>query len=232
MQVLKDRHFFSSIGGGHGDLTLPTLNLLRPTHLFWQATCIWWREWVGVLFLNLVWLLLQLTIVLGPPATAVLYTISQRMVNDEPWDFQDIWRLLKQMFWPAWKWALPNGLLLVVLVTNFYAYQQFQGHGWIALRLMWGLLLIGWFGANLFYWPFWCAQADRSLKTTYANVGRLFLAHPGIVIMVMVVSAIILTLSLSLVFLLAAGVMGWIALLGVLTVQQALAAQNNNRIEE
>lgn len=195
---------------------------MNPFTNMGRAFRIWWREWVGIMFLNLLWLLLQLMIVPGPPATAVLFAICQRMVDDEPWDIRDLWPLFRQMFWPAWKWAIPNLILLLVLVANFYAYQDVQGAGWIALRLFWGFALAGWFILNLFYWPFWLAQEDRSLKTTYTNAGRLFVLQPLPVMVIAIVTVIVLTISASLVFLLAAGVMGWIALVAILTVQQSL----------
>ncbi|WP_420631001.1 hypothetical protein [Candidatus Leptofilum sp.] len=178
-----------------------------------------------MMFLNLVWLLLQLTIVLGPPATAVLYTLSKKMVDEEPWDFQDVWRLLRELFWPAWKWAVPNLVVLLVVVANFYTYQGFQGGGWMALRLFWGAFLISWFILNLFFWPFWLVQENRSLRTTYTNAARLFILHPLTVIVIAILTGIVFTVSASLVFLLAAGVMGWLALAGIIAVQGSLALQ-------
>lgn len=203
---------------------------MNPFTILGRAFQIWWREWVGMMFLNLLWFLLQLTIVLGPPATAVLFAICQKMVDDEPWDIQDVWRLYRQLFWPAWKWAIPNLLLISVLVANFYAYQGEQGGAWIGLRLFWGFFLAGWLILNLFYWPFWLVQEDRSLKTTYANAGRLFVLQPVTVLLFTFVAGIVITISFSLVFLLAAGVMGWIALAAIVTVQRSLRLNKRGEV--
>ncbi len=196
---------------------------MNPLRIVSQTCQLWWQEWVGILCLNLLWLLLQLPLVTGPPATAVLYAICQKMIHHIPWDVGDVGQLLRCMFWPAWKWALPSMLILLVLAANFYAYQAFQGRGWIALRLFWGLLLALWFTLNLFFWPFWLVQEDQSLKTTYKNVVRLLVLHPWTVIMLTAIAGFLLAISFSMVFLLAIGSMGWLALAGSITVHRSLA---------
>ncbi len=82
--------------------------------------------------------------------------------------------------------------------------------------------LIIWVILNFFYWPFWLAQADKSLKTTYANCGRFLLLNPFPAVTVVVLGVVLLLLSLvtTLPFFLA--VMGWLSLLGVTAVEMSL----------
>ena len=112
--------------------------MIRPFTIIIHALRLWWRDWIGMILLNILWLALQIPIVTGPPATAVLYAIAQRIHRGEYWEMQELWPLLRELFWPAWRWALPNGLFLGVLAVNLYAYQNAEGAGWLFLRLVWG----------------------------------------------------------------------------------------------
>ncbi|MCA9969335.1 MAG: DUF624 domain-containing protein [Anaerolineales bacterium] len=176
-----------------------------------------------MILLNILWVLLQVPLVTGPPATAVLYAMARKMHDGEVWEMQETWRLLRQLFWPAWRWALPNLLVGGALVWNFYAFQAASGGLWIALRLAWGLLLLLWLLLNLFYWPFWLAQTDKSLRTTYANAARFLLRHPGAGLLLGGTAVLVLLLSLRFVLPLTAGAVCWLALVGVTAVSRALA---------
>lgn len=198
-------------------------NIMNPFQILWRALKLWWRDWIGILFLNLVWFVLQIFIVTGPPATAVLYSIGQRMHDDEVWDVPDTIRLLRELFWPAWRWALPNLIIGAAIVGNFYAYREFSGMIWTAVRLFWGAVALVWFLLNCFFWPFWLAQEDKSLKTTYANVFRFFLLQPWTTLLLLAVAGIVLGVSARFVFPLTVGVVMWLVLVGVTAVSQSLA---------
>ena len=196
---------------------------MNPLRVLGHASRLWWKEWIGMILLNILWVLLQAPIVTGPPATAVLYAIARKVYQDEVWELQDLWALLRQLFWPAWKWALPNLLILAVLVGNFYLYQDAAGMGWLALRLAWGTLLLLWFMLNLFYWPFWLAQTDKSLRTTYANSGRFLLRHGWAALVLAIVGGLVLTVSVWTAVPLSAGTVCWLVLVGETAVSRSLA---------
>jgi hypothetical protein len=183
---------------------------------------LWSRELVLLTFFNLAWLVLQIPIVTGPPATAAMYTHARRIVDGEFVSPGDGLLALRQMFWPALKWGAPNLVIAVVFGVNFLFYAGAPGAGWAALRWLWGLLALVWFGLNLFYWPFWLAQSDRRLVTTYRNAAVFVLKAP-----VFALTLVILSLGLALSSLLTAlplvtVMMPWLALMGVLAVDEAL----------
>jgi len=198
--------------------------MINPFRVLIHAARLWWRDWIGMILLNILWLALQIPIVTGPPATAVLYAIAQRIHEDEYWEMQELWPLLRELFWPAWRWALPNVILLLALAVNFYAYQNVAGAGWAILRLVWGALLILWLMLNLFYWPFWLSQADKSWRTTMANCGRFLLLNPWPSLILSLFALILLAVSLLTGVLLAAGAVCLLALVGETAVQRALKA--------
>jgi hypothetical protein len=63
-----------------------------------------------------------------------------------------------------------------VAAFNLLAYAEAAGV-WNALRMVWVVALVLWGSLNLFYWPFWLAQDDKSMWNTYANCGRFFAAE-------------------------------------------------------
>ncbi|MCK4488747.1 MAG: hypothetical protein KAU23_00720 [Anaerolineales bacterium] len=203
--------------------------MIKPFSVIIHALRLWWRDWIGMILLNILWFALQIPIVTGPPATAVLYTIAQRSYEDENWELQELWPLLRELFWPAWRWALPNGLFLGVMAVNLYAYQSAEGIGWQFLRLFWGMLLAAWLALNLFYWPFWLNQEDKSLSATYANCGRFFLLNPLPAIILVVFCAGLVVVSVLITVPLAAGAVCLLAVVGITAVQGSLALQREKK---
>ncbi len=179
-----------------------------------------------MVFLNILWVLLQIPIVTGPPATAVLYAISQKAHDEELWELQELWPMLRHYFWPAWKWAIPNLLVGVALLGNFYQYQAATGNSWVVLRLVWGVVAVVWFMLNLFYWPFYLAQNDQSLTTTYANSGRFLLLNPWSSLFLALCCALVLYLSARMTIPLMVGVACWVVLVSITAVQEGLRQKN------
>jgi len=75
---------------------------------------------------------------------------------------------------------------------------------------------------NLFYWPFWLAQEQHSPQLTFRN-SFLFLAkRPGLALTLVLISALLIVISVLTTLPLAAALMAWLALVGVLAVDEAL----------
>lgn len=187
-----------------------------------RALRLWWDEWVPFLTLNAVWFLLQLPVITGPPATAALYAMVRESYDGVYWGPRDAWAAFRRLFWPAWRWGLPNLLLLVVALFNFAAYWNSPGLSWTLLRLLWGLTLFAWFGLNLFYWPFWLAQEDKSLRTTYANAARFFLLNPSAGLLLTALSILLTLASLVLTLPFTLALACWLACIGTVAVQSSL----------
>ncbi|MCD4671266.1 MAG: hypothetical protein K8R77_01270 [Anaerolineaceae bacterium] len=204
--------------------------MIKPFSIIVHALRLWWRDWIGMIFLNILWFALQIPIVTGPPATAVLYTIAQRSYKDEYWEMSELCPLLRELFWPAWRWALPNGVFLGVMAVNLYAYQGAAGTGWLFLRLVWGMLLAAWSALNLFYWPFWLNQKDKSLRVTYANCGRFFLLNPLPATILAFFCVALMTVSVLLTVPLVAGAVCLLALVGITAIQNSLALQKGKNV--
>jgi uncharacterized membrane protein YesL len=196
--------------------------MLRALFIAGLALRVWWREVYLLTFFNLAWLVLQLPIVTGPPATAAMYAIARRIADDELLTPRHGWDALRHMFLPAWKWGAVNLAIVIVTVFNFWAYQNATGPGWTVLRLAWATIALGWFAGNLFYWPFWLAQDDRSMRTTWRNSFLFVAKRPGLALTLTLLSAVLIAASLATTLPLATLLMAWLALLGVLAVNEEL----------
>ena len=196
--------------------------MIRAFSIVGQAFRLWWQEFMLLIFFNLIWLALQIPIVTGPPATAAMYVIARQLASGELIEPRHGLNALRRMFAPAWMWGAINLLIVGAVVGNFWFYQSATGWLWIGLRLVWGVIALGWFAINLFYWPFWLAQEQHSLQLTFRN-SFLFLAkRPGLAITLMLMSALLIVVSVLTTLPLATALMAWLALIGVLAVEEAL----------
>lgn len=187
-----------------------------------RAFRLWWSEFLLLIFFNLVWLVLVIPVVTGPPATAAMYVIARRLADGELVEPRHGLDALRGMLGPAWMWGAVNLLIVGVLLGNFWLYQSNTGWFWTGLRLMWGAIALGWFAINLFYWPFWLAQENRSPKLTFRN-SFLFLAkNPGLALTSVLASAFLIVISVLTTLPFATALMTWLALIGVLSVEEAL----------
>lgn len=196
--------------------------MIQPFRVMGQAFKLWWDEWFIFTVLNIGWLLAQLLIVTGPPATAVIFAMSRRSMAGDFWDHRDVWSAFLRLFWPAWRWAALNLVVIGVAVFNLLAYEANDGSIWRWLRFVWVVALVIWGSLNLFYWPFWLAQSDKSIRTTYANCGRFLLLNlwqaPLLVLFctLLALVSVLTTLPFSL------ALVVWLALLGGTAVQHSM----------
>jgi hypothetical protein len=196
--------------------------MTRAFSIIGQVFRLWWREFMLLIFFNLIWLALQIPIVTGPPATAAMYVIARQLADGELIEPRHGLNALRRMFAPAWVWGALNLLIVGAVAGNFWFYQSATGWLWIGLRLVWGVIALGWFAINLFYWPFWLVQEQHSLGLTFRN-SFLFLAkRPGLALTLMLMSALLIVVSVLTTLPLATALMAWLALIGVLAVEEAL----------
>jgi uncharacterized membrane protein YesL len=113
-------------------------------------------------------------------------------------------------------------VILIPLFANFVFYQQQEGTAWAILRLVWGMLGMFWFAVNLFYWPFWLAQSDQRVVTTLRNSALLVLKAPFFAFTLAIACGLLILGSYIVAIPIAAALMAWIALIGVVAVDEEL----------
>ena len=111
--------------------------MTSPLYIVSRAFRVWWQEVVVLLVLNAVWFVLQIPVITGPPATAVVYAMTRRSLDGEYWNLRDAWRAFRDLFWPAWRWGLLNLTVWTAGIWNLVAYWHAPGAPWFGLRLLW-----------------------------------------------------------------------------------------------
>jgi len=102
--------------------------MLQTLKLFGLAIRKWWKEFLFLLALNFLWLLAQMTVILGPPSTVALYIVTQHVLDGSIVDFGDFWRAIKGNFVNSWIWGrciLSRAALRMDLFGANVVYHQF-----------------------------------------------------------------------------------------------------------
>lgn len=211
--------------------------MIQALKFLTRSIRLWWESAIPLTLYNIAWLLLQIPIVTGPPATAAMFAIARKIRESEFLSPSDGWQILRQMFFPALKWGAVNLVLGLVTLANLIGYQQATGLPWVLLRLIWIILLILLYITNLFYWPLWLAQYDRRMVNTYRNALVLMLKRPGLVFSLAFFLFLLIGSSLLILIPIIVFLMAWIALSSELVVhdfvQGELKAQHiENRTPE
>ncbi len=202
---------------------------MNPFSILAFALRRWWDEYISVLLISALWLPAQVLIIPGPPATATLFALARRTYDGEYWNARDAWATFKALFVPAWLWALPNIAVIGLALYNISTFWNVPGGVWSGLRLLWVAGLLVWLALNLFYWPFWLAAADKSMRNTYANCARFWLLHPGAAFILFLVCLIAGAVSLPFALPLVLGIVFLIALVAETAVRRSL--EQNTRYE-
>lgn len=196
---------------------------MNPFAIAARAFQWWWDEWVVLILLNTAWLVLQIPVITGPPATAVVYALTRRTCNGEYWGLREGGQAMKQLFGPAWRWGALNGVLFFIAFYNLLTYWQTTAVFWQFLKGLWLAAIFVWFTLNLFYWPFWLSQEEKSMAVTYANSGRFLLLHPWTALGLGLCCTAVVLITLATKLPVIVGVFCWLALVGEIAVRRSLA---------
>lgn len=186
--------------------------------LFGIAFRLWWRELLPLSLLNIIWFAFQVPIITAPIATAVVYMVARRVIDEEFVGLRDALQAIREVALPALLWGAVNLMVAIIVIGNFWIYRDQAGAGWALVRVVWGGVGLGWFIVNLFYWPFWLAAEKPRLWTTMRNSAVFVVRRPTVGLLsvaIFVVSAL-----LTLPFVVAA--MTFAALFGLVAVDSDL----------
>ena len=192
-----------------------------PFRVIGWAVRDWWRDWVNMAALNLAWLLCWLTLLLGPPATFVLYAVIHDYVQGRSFELRETPALLRRYALKSWLWLLANLLVAGGLWLNLQFYTQ--GTLWAtALRAL--SILVGalWLAVQFYALPYLLEQKRLSLRQATRNAFLTVLASPFYTLVLVGFTLVLVLVSVRLVVLLFLGVPPLIAVLGVHAVAERL----------
>lgn len=153
-----------------------------PISVLRQALRDYWDEMFNLMLCNVLWLVAQLLVVTGPPATAALFYVTNLVAHGQVAKVSEFWHGLKQYFVVGWKWGGLNILVILILANSVYFYSLgvVPGLAGFTLLLLSVLLLVGWLVTQLYAFPFWLEQSDKRIWVALRN-GLVLQAHNALV---------------------------------------------------
>jgi len=157
-------------------------------------------NWLVVLVaINIMWVLLSLTVILIPPATAGLFHVALQVTRGEGPTVTTFLVGMRRWFLHSYLW----GLLLVAYVVVSLAALSFYSASTSLLAdllLVLAALVIGFVGAmQLYFWPYMMLQEKPGFLVAQRNAAFTLLGDPLAALVNVGVSVMLLALSLVLV---------------------------------
>lgn len=149
---------------------------------FTRAVQDWWYGLIPFAALNMLWLLLVLTVVAGPPATAAMLGVARDAAVGEGAEAKNFFIYLRRFFWRAWGFGLLTALGSLILVTDMRFYAGVTGgNPMLANMGAWLLfyVLVLWIECLLVAWPLMVNQPEMSIRDVMRNAAILTLRMPG-----------------------------------------------------
>jgi hypothetical protein len=194
----------------------------------WQVigrACIdWWDSWFDLLGVVVVWLLAQLTIVFGPPATFGLYHVVYHLVNGESLGIRGLIDGGRKYFGVAWLWNIINLAMLITLYFNVTFYSQFTTDWRYFLQFLFIILIFIWLSGQFYALPFFHEQVEARILISLRSGVLMALAAPFFTFLLMVVAAVLVVLCGILVLPIFLGIPAIVPILGARAVQNRLVA--------
>lgn len=137
-----------------------------------------WQELWTILVVHLLFVLGNLLVIPGPPATLALFFYGNRIAHGEVAGLPDFLKAMRQYWGPAWRWGLLNLLVLGLLAGDYYFTGMLAGPTRTG-RFLQGLyiaLLAAWLLLQFFLPPFLFEQERPSvlqaLRNAFVFAGR------------------------------------------------------------
>lgn len=165
--------------------------------VFWETVRDWYNGMVGLAAINFVWLMLSLTVILLPPATAGLAVITHSLAHGTGAHFSDFWPGMRRYAWLSYRWALANAAVVAIVAVCFTFYGAAGSVLGVLLQTLFASAGLVWLATQFYVWPFLMEQEDKRLRLALKNALFLTLANPvytfillGIAVLGLVISAI------------------------------------------
>jgi uncharacterized membrane protein YesL len=190
-----------------------------------------WKELWTILVVNGLWLIANLLIFPGPPATLALHWYSNQLAHEEAVDHTDYWHAIKRFFKLGWRWGIANLLIVAFLVGDYWI--TYQAQDFSGKKLVLGLyvaLLIFWLLMQFYALPFLFEQTELKLSQAWNNALVLISRNlPFVIILALSVSLIMVLGTLLFLFSVFFGPV-FLSLAGNFAVQDRLQTNQFNHL--
>jgi len=207
----------------------------KPWSVIGKVIRDYWDEMFNLMLCNMLWLLAQVLIIPGPPATAALFYVTNRVAHGQFARLPEFREGFKRFFWSSWKWGGLNLLVILIFVyaSVFYGLGDFpQPYGFM---LMWVnmLLLVGWLFTQLFAFPFWLQQSDKRIGLALRNAMIIQGQNVGLTLMAFALAVVVIVLTVVFPVLVGMLTIAFLTLLGnTIVVAQIKALEGDGESED
>jgi hypothetical protein len=145
-----------------------------------------WKELWTILIIQLLFILGQLLIVTGPPATVALFFYGNRIARDELATEHDFLKAILHYWKPAWRWGGLNLLVIGLLAADYFLTGKWVANPDLAsfAQRLYAALLIGWFLLQVFVLPFLFEQEQPVVGLALQN-SMVFVRKNWILVLVL-----------------------------------------------
>ena len=165
-----------------------------------------WADLWTMLVCNLFWLVANVLIVPGPPATLALVYWGNRIAHGEVVDLRDFWSAFGRYWGPAWRWGGINLCIITFLIVDIALTGQIAQGLWEPyLQGLYIALLAGSLTVHLIALPILIEQITMSVRQALRNallmIGKnlgFSIALTLFLLLILIVSTIAFMLSLML----------------------------------
>jgi uncharacterized membrane protein YesL len=166
--------------------------------VFWRSLQYWSDEIALLVQMNAAWLLANLLVIPGPPATVAMLVVANRMAHGELVNWRIARVAFRRYFWKAWAWAAINLAFVGVLVFNYNFYSQTAtGVLWDAARVAWVLIVFVWIALQLYWWPLMLEMSGQPLIPALQNAAKLALLNPIFTVVLLILVLLFTALSVA-----------------------------------
>ncbi|MBI5961319.1 MAG: DUF624 domain-containing protein [Chloroflexi bacterium] len=192
--------------------------------VFWETLRDWYNGMVGLAVMNFVWLILSLTVILLPPATAGMVVVTNSLAHGTGAHFSDFWSAMRRYAWTSYQWALVNITVGGIFAVCFSFYGAAGSVLGISMQALFAAAGLVWIAAQFYLWPFLIEQDNKRLRLALKNALFLTLANPLYTFILLGAAALTLVISLLTILPIAVFVTSFISLLGSRAVIERLTA--------
>lgn len=194
------------------------MNLRTLLTTFRRAAVLWWQELTPLVLLNCLWVFAQLSLIAAPAASAALAFAARQLHTEGEVEFRAVWRVFRALFWRAWGWGALNLLVYTLLLGNLWLSLYQSQPLWILLRPAWGMMALGWFTINLFFWAFWFQSPQPATLPILRQAAQFSLQFLGTAALLSVILLLLGVFSAAITFFLVTAWATWLALVPTILI--------------
>lgn len=136
-----------------------------------------WEDLWTMLGVNSFWILANLLVIPGPPATIALHAYANRIVRNEVTDLGDFWKAFKRSWGVGWRWGAVNLVAAALLAVNYYLVSNAVNiNTGSFLQGLYIAVALGWLMLQFYALPFLFEQEEmkvsQALRNSALMIGR------------------------------------------------------------